>query len=182
MTTETNHREDPLQNLKRAFAVALASDKMEAGISLDGAIYGLDELIKGLWNCSDTMPPGVCHAMDVPDGTVYAVGARILEMACGGEPPLACDALGDAGHVVSISRNVRWYQETKEVEILQSLWPFIAPTLRAATKALNLSDEELWRAARAFAEFWNADRAFTWELAQRLRTGWRPNSRPESDE
>ena len=37
-----------------------------------------ERLLRRMWHCSDTMPPDLCSALDVPQGSSYAQAAQGL--------------------------------------------------------------------------------------------------------
>jgi hypothetical protein len=47
--------------------------------TVDGEQVSADKLIGQLWNCSDVMPHGLCNDLELPGGSTYAHGVRLLK-------------------------------------------------------------------------------------------------------
>jgi len=71
------------EHLRSAFAdLALAPDG-ETTI-IDGRARSLAWVAGKLWSCPDVMPRALCDYLDLPAGSSFAVGARLVRRRLGG--------------------------------------------------------------------------------------------------
>ena len=67
-------------HLREAFEAWVSADRPSViEVGMDKTKMSARRLLGILWNCSDTMPIGLCAELDMPAGSSYAMAARQLK-------------------------------------------------------------------------------------------------------